>query len=292
MKQSKYSQSFKILDKQQLSENVFQFRVEAPLIAQKISAGQFFLVRAQEKGERVPFTFSNWSPEEGWFEFIFLKVGKTTEVLSRLEVGERFVDIMGPLGNPTDITPERWVVVGGGVGLAVAYPVARALCEIGAEVTVIMGARTADLLILREQLESLPIKELIITTDDGSLGEQGVVTGPLARLYEADAVDKTFAVGPAPMMKFSALTAQQHGKPIIVSLNPIMLDGTGMCGCCRVDVDGVTRFACVDGPDFDGTKVDWHEFGSRQMAYRKQEQESLELYKQTLASGEGKNDDR
>lgn len=288
MSNSKFTQSYTILDKQQFSENVFQFRVEAPLIAQKISAGQFFLVRAQEKGERVPFTFANWNPDEGWFEFIFLKVGKTTEVLSRLEVGDQFMDIMGPLGNPTDITPERWAVVGGGVGLAVAYPVARALCDIGAEVTVIMGARSENLLILREQFEALSLKELIITTDDGSIGEKGVVTAPLSRLYEAEQIDKTFAVGPAPMMKFSSLTAQQYNKPIIVSLNPIMLDGTGMCGCCRVDVDGITRFACVDGPDFDGTKVDWHEFGSRQMAYRAQELESLELYRRELDAREAK----
>ena len=271
---------FKILDKVQFSEKVFKFRVEAPALAKKAQAGQFLIVRIDETGERVPFTFAGWNPEEGWIEFIFMVIGKTTTKLSTLEPGDYIQDITGPLGNPTEMHEGSWCVIGGGVGLAIAYPVARMLVESGHEVHVIMGARTKELLLLVEQFQELvPEDHLHITTDDGSFGEKGVVTAPLERLCQEKAIDQVFAVGPVPMMKFSALTCNKYEMPIIASLNPIMVDGTGMCGCCRVSVGGKTMFACVDGPDFDATQVDWDDLSKRQAAYRPEEAVSLAAYK-------------
>jgi ferredoxin--NADP+ reductase len=269
---------YEILEKTQFSEKVFKFRVHAPKLATHAQAGQFLMVRIDEQGERVPFTFADWNPEEGWIEFIFMVIGKTTTKLSQMEKGDKILNITGPLGNPTDMGEGRWCVVGGGVGLAIAYPVARQLCELGREVHVIMGARTKDLLLLVEQFEELPLAGLHITTDDGSFGEKGVVVAPLARLIEEGKIDRAFAVGPVPMMKFSSITCEDMGIPILASLNPIMVDGTGMCGCCRVEVDGKTRFACVEGPEFDGTKVNWADLQARQAAYRTEEGISLERY--------------
>ncbi len=274
---------FKILKKTQFSEKVFEFRVEAPRMAKKAHAGQFLMVRADETGERVPFTFANWNPEEGWIEFIFMVVGKTTQCLSELEEGDFIRDITGPLGKPTEIEGDRVAVIGGGVGLAIAYPVARMLCEQGKKVYVIMGARTKELLILTEQFAALPLEGLFITTDDGSMGEKGVVTLPLARLCEQDAIDSAFAVGPVPMMKFSARTCREHKIPIIASLNPIMVDGTGMCGCCRVEVGGETLFACVDGPDFNADLVDWDDLAHRQASYKAEEAASIKHHEEACA---------
>lgn len=274
---------FKILKKTQYSEKVFEFRVEAPRMAKKAHAGQFLMVRANDTGERVPFTFADWNPEEGWIAFIFMVIGKTTLALSKMEEGDEILDITGPLGNPTELEGERVAVIGGGVGLAIAYPVARMFCAMGKKVSVIMGARTKDLLILTDQFRELPLEGLYITTDDGSEGEKGVVTAPLERLCEAKELDSVFAVGPVPMMKFSALTCQKYNVPIVASLNPIMVDGTGMCGCCRVEVGGKTRFACVDGPDFDATQVDWDDLSHRQATYRPEEAQALEKYKEECA---------
>ena len=274
---------YKLLKKTQLSETVFEYRVEAPRMAKKAHAGQFLMVRVNETGERVPFTFANWNPEEGWVEFIFMVIGKTTRLLSTVEEGDYIQDITGPLGQPTEIEGDRIAVVGGGVGLAIAYPVARELCEQGKEVSVIMGARTADLLILFEQFAALPLEGLYITTDDGTMGEKGVVTLPLERLCETDSVDSVFCVGPVPMMRFSTLTCQKYKIPVVASLNPIMVDGTGMCGCCRVEVGGETKFACVDGPDFDATKVDWADLRARQGSFLAQEAESVKLYEEACA---------
>ena len=271
---------FEILKKTQFSEKVFEFRVHAPRMAKKAHAGQFLMVRVNETGERVPFTFANWNPEEGWIEFIFMVIGKTTETLSTLNEGDFIQDITGPLGCPTEVEGDRIAVIGGGVGLAIAYPVARTLCEEGKKVSVIMGARTKDLLILTDQFRALPLEGLYITTDDGSEGEKGVVTLPLQRLCESGDIDSAFCVGPVPMMKFSAMTCQQENVPIIASLNPIMVDGTGMCGCCRVEVGGETKFACVDGPDFDATKVDWNDLRARQGSYRAEEAESKKAYEE------------
>jgi len=259
---------FRIVHKRRLSDAVFEMGVEAPRIAAKARAGQFLMVRIDDVGERIPLTFSDWSAEQGWIRFIFMRVGKTTHALSHLEVGDTLADVVGPLGVPTHVDGlGRVAVVGGGVGAAVAYPVARAMAEAGSEVTVILGARTAELLVLEEELRSLPVKELVVVTDDGTAGRKGLVTHPLKELCAAEKLDHVFAVGPAIMMKFCAATTKEFGVPTTVSLNPIMVDGTGMCGACRVSVGGVTRFGCVDGPDFDGHAVDFEELMSRQRIY-------------------------
>jgi ferredoxin--NADP+ reductase len=259
---------FPIVHARQLSDAVFELGVQAPAIAAKAKAGQFFIVRVAEGGERIPLTFSDWSAEEGWIRFIFMRVGKTTHELSHLGVGDSVADVVGPLGVPTHVAGVgRVAVIGGGVGAAVAYPVARAMCAEGAEVTVILGARTADLLILEDEFRALPLKELIITTDDGSAGRKDLVTAPLKELCEAGALDHAMAIGPAIMMKFCAATTREYAVPTTVSLNPIMVDGTGMCGACRVSVGGTTKFGCVDGPDFDGHLVDFEELMSRQRVY-------------------------
>ncbi|GAB4287283.1 MAG: sulfide/dihydroorotate dehydrogenase-like FAD/NAD-binding protein [Coriobacteriia bacterium] len=259
---------FDIVHKRQLSEAVFEMGVTAPAVARKVRAGQFLMLRVDEAGERIPLTFSDWSAEEGWVRFVFMRVGKTTHKLSHLEVGDALADLVGPLGVPTHTEAlGRVAVVGGGVGAAVAYPVARAMAESGAEVTVILGARTQDLLVLEDEFRALGLRELIVTTDDGSAGRKDLVTAPLKELCDAAAIDHVFAVGPAIMMKFCAETTRPYSIPTTVSLNPIMVDGTGMCGACRVSVGGETRFGCVDGPDFDGHAVDFEELMSRQRIY-------------------------
>lgn len=272
---------YKILEKTQFSEKVFKFRVEAPEMAKHAHAGQFLVIRANETGERVPFTFADWNAAEGWIEFIFMVIGKTTTMLSSYEAGDYLQDVTGPLGQPTEMGEGKWAIIGGGVGLAIAFPVARQFVASGNEVHAIMGARTKELLLLEDQFRSILDDDHVhITTDDGSYGEKGVVTVPLERLLKEGEVDHVFCVGPVPMMKFSALTAEKYGTPIIASLNPIMVDGTGMCGCCRVEIDGQTKFACVDGPDFDATKVDWNDLRARQAAYRSEESLSLKSYEE------------
>jgi ferredoxin--NADP+ reductase len=259
---------FPIVHQRQLSDSVFEMGVNAPAIARKAKAGQFLMLRVDDHGERIPLTFSDWSAEEGWIRFIFMRVGKTTHQLSLLGVGDSLADVVGPLGIPTHTEGlGRVAVVGGGVGAAVAYPVARAMAEAGNDVTVILGARNQELLILEEEFRALPLKELIVMTDDGSAGEKGLVTAPLKRMCEAGELDHSMAIGPAIMMKFCAATTKEFDVPITVSLNPIMVDGTGMCGACRVSVGSETKFGCVDGPDFDGHAVDFEELMSRQRVY-------------------------
>lgn len=272
---------YKILEKTQFSEKVFKFRVEAPEMAKHAHAGQFLVIRANETGERVPFTFADWNAAEGWVEFIFMVIGKTTTMLSSYEAGDYLQDVTGPLGQPTEMAAGKWAIIGGGVGLAIAFPVARQFVASGNEVHAIMGARTKELLLLEDQFRSILDDDHVhITTDDGSYGEKGVVTVPLERLLKGGEVDHVFCVGPVPMMKFSTLTAERYNTPITASLNPIMVDGTGMCGCCRVEIDGQTKFACVDGPDFDATKVDWNDLRARQAAYRSEESLSLKSYEE------------
>ena len=272
---------YKILEKTQFSEKVFKFRVEAPEMARHAHAGQFLVIRANETGERVPFTFADWNAAEGWIEFIFMVIGKTTTMLSSCEAGDYLQDVTGPLGQPTEMGEGKWAIIGGGVGLAIAFPVARQFVASGNEVHAIMGARTKELLLLEDQFRSILDDDHVhITTDDGSYGEKGVVTVPLERLLKGGEVDHVFCVGPVPMMKFSTLTAERYNTPITASLNPIMVDGTGMCGCCRVEIDGQTKFACVDGPDFDATKVDWNDLRARQAAYRSEESLSLKSYEE------------
>jgi ferredoxin--NADP+ reductase len=212
-------------------------------------------------------------------------VGKTTRELSDTEVGCSLADVVGPLGKPTHIEEDakRIAIVGGGVGTAVAYPVARALAEAGKDVTVILGARNERLLILIDEFKALPLAELIIMTDDGSAGRHGLVTEPLKELCAEGALDHAMAIGPAIMMRFCAATTKEFDVPTTVSLNPIMVDGTGMCGACRVSVDGVTKFGCVDGPDFDGHLVDFEELMSRQRTYADDEREADAAYREECA---------
>ncbi len=270
---------YKILEKTQFSEKVFKFRIEAPAIAKHAHAGQFLMVRANETGERVPFTLAGWNGDEGWVEFIFMVIGKTTEMLSTYEAGESLRDVVGPLGVPTEMAEGPCAVIGGGVGLAIAFPVAKHLVETGHEVHAIMGARTKDLLLMEDQFRELLDEDHIhITTDDGSYGEKGLVTDALKQLIEeGNQYDEIFAIGPAIMMKFVSKTTEPYGIPTTVSMSPIMVDGTGMC---RVEVGGVTKFACVDGPDFDATLVDWDDLRARQAAYRSEEGESLKAYEE------------
>lgn len=272
---------FPIVHKRQLSESVFEMGVHAPKIAAKARAGQFLMVRTDEHGERIPLTFSDWNAEKGWIRFIFMRVGKTTHQLSHMNEGDSLADVVGPLGVPTHTDGVgRIAVVGGGVGVAVAYPVARALCDAGAKVSVIIGARNSDLLILEDELRALPLERFVIVTDDGSAGIKGLVTHPLKDLCERGELDEAFAVGPAIMMKFCAATTREFDVKTTVSLNPIMVDGTGMCGACRVSVDGETKFGCVDGPDFDGHAVDFEELMSRQRIYTDLEREADTEYSQ------------
>lgn len=276
---------YKILQKTQFSEKVFKFRIEAAEMAKHAHAGQFLMVRANELSERVPFTFADWDAQAGWVEFIFMVVGKTTRMLATYEEGDFLQDVTGPLGMPTQLKEGRWAVIGGGVGLAIAFPVARLLARSGHEVHAIMGARTKELLLLEKQFrELLPADHIHITTDDGSYGEKGVVTQPLERLLQEQAVDQVFCVGPVPMMKFSTLTAEKYHTPITASLNPIMVDGTGMCGCCRVEIGDETKFACVDGPDFDATKVNWDDLRMRQASYLSEEKQALKAYEEEMCA--------
>jgi ferredoxin--NADP+ reductase len=275
---------FEIVHTRQLSDAVFEMGVSAPRIARKVKAGQFLMVRVDENGERIPLTFSDWSAEQSWIRFIYMRVGKTTHMLSHLQEGDTLADVVGPLGVPTHTEGVgRIAVIGGGVGAAVAFPVARAMAAAGAQVHAILGARTADLLVLEDELRALPLASLTVVTDDGSSGEKGLVTAPLKRLAENGEIDSAFAVGPAIMMKFCAATAREHGVGCTVSLNPLMVDGTGMCGACRVTVDGKTRFGCVDGPDFDGLAVDWEELMSRQRIYDDDERIADAEYSRTCS---------
>lgn len=270
----------KIITKRRLNPTVTLMEVSAPLIAKKALPGQFIILRVDEKGERIPLTIADYDREKGTITIIFQKVGLTTELLDTLEEGDDILDFVGPLGRPTELEGVKKVaVIGGGVGCAIAYPQAKYLHEHGVAVDVIAGFRSKDIVILEEEFQAA-CDHLYLTTDDGSYGEKGVVTAPLERLLQSKAVTQVFCVGPVPMMKFSAMTAEKYNTPITASLNPIMVDGTGMCGCCRVEVDGKTKFACVDGPDFDATKVDWNDLRARQAAYRTEEGQSLKAYEE------------
>lgn len=270
---------YKILEKHDHSPVTKEFKVYAPRIASKAKAGQFVIVIPWEKGERVPLTIADFSPEEGWITLVFLVVGKSTKFMAGMNSGDCLYAVVGPLGKPSEIEHYGTVVcVGGGLGIAPIYPIARELRKIGNYVISIIGARTKELLFWEDKIRSVS-DELIVCTDDGSYGRQGVVTVPLKELLESGRkIDVVWAIGPAIMMKFSSLTTKPFGVKTIVSLNPIMVDGTGMCGACRVEVDGQTRFACVDGPEFDGHKVDWDLLMARQRLYCEQEKLALDLF--------------
>ena len=263
----------KILHKEVLNDSVTLLEVDAPLVARKALAGQFIILRIDEEGERIPLTIADYDREKGSVTIIFQKVGLTTQLLGDLEVGDEIRDFVGPLGLPTEIgaAVKRVCVVGGGVGCAIAYPQAKSLHNAGVAVDVIAGFRNKDIVILEEEFRAV-CDNLYLTTDDGSYGEKGFVTDKLKSLIDAgNHYDLVIATGPIPMMKFVSKTTEPYGIKTLVSLNPIMVDGTGMCGGCRVTVGGKVKFACVDGPDFDGHQVDFDELMNRNSLYRERE---------------------
>ncbi len=268
---------YKIVRKKSLNPTVTLMDIEAPLVAKKAKAGQFIILRVDGDGERIPLTVAGCDQEKGTVTIIFQIVGATTEKLNHKNEGESIEDFVGPLGMPTEIEGLKKVcVIGGGVGCAIALPVARALHEQGAEVTAIAGFRNKDLVILEDEFKACSDR-FIMMTDDGSYGEKGTVTVPLKELLEkGERFDEVIAIGPLIMMKFVCLTTKEYGQKTVVSMNPIMIDGTGMCGGCRLSVGGETKFACVDGPDFDGHLVDFDEAMSRARSYAPFERHAYE----------------
>ena len=271
---------YQILLREDLAPKIHLFRVAAPKVAKKAQAGQFIIIRIDERGERIPLTIADWDREEGSITVVFREAGMTTNRLAQLKAGDTITDFVGPLGRPTHIDRLGTVVcVAGGFAVATIMPIARAMRQAGNRVISIMGARSKDLLFWEDELGRVSDR-LIVTTDDGSYGTKGLVTEPLKELLAgSEKIDRVIAIGPSIMMKFCAKTSEPFGVETIVSLNPIMVDGTGMCGCCRVTVAGVTRFACIDGPDFDGHQVDWDELLARQRTYLDEESRSLERWR-------------
>jgi ferredoxin--NADP+ reductase len=278
---------YPILAKEALSPVTTLCVVEAPEVARKAKAGQFVILRVTEKGERIPLTIADYDRDAGTITIVAQEVGKTTRLLGALNAGDSLASLTGPLGRPAEIEEfGTVVVVGGGLGIAPVYPKCRSLQEAGNYVIGIIGARTRELIFWEERMRSVT-DELIVCTDDGSYGRKGVVTVPLKELLDSGRqVDRVWAVGPAIMMKFVCLTTQPYGVKTLVSVNSIMVDGTGMCGSCRVSVAGRTRFACVDGPEFDGHEVDWDLLLKRQRIFLDLEKQSVEAYEQELASAE------
>ena len=269
---------FKIIEKRQLSADVFYFKVEAPNIARNRKAGQFVLVQLNlDYGERVPLTIADANAEEGWVVLVFQAVGATTYKLSLLNVGDEIGAILGPLGNPSIVEKQDKpvVIMGGGIGVAPCYPIVQAHKEIGNKVIVIIGARTKELLIFVDEMKAIA-DDVIIMTDDGSAGRKGVITVPLDEMCKSQTPPaEVIAIGPPIMMKFACKTTEPYKIPTTVSLNTIMIDGTGMCGGCRVSVGGETKFVCVDGPEFDGHKVDFDNMMMRMKAFKPQETEAF-----------------
>ena len=262
---------YKILEKKQLNNAVTSITLDAPLIAKKVKPGQFVIVRIDETGERIPLTVSDFDSNRGTVTIVVQAIGASTRRLTALCEGDSVLDVVGPLGVPTEFgEPKRAIIIGGGVGCAIAYPQAKALYNMGVDTTVIAGFRSKDIVILEDEMKAVS-NNLYITTDDGTYGEKGFVTDVLKRLLESEKYDLVIAIGPVPMMKFVSLTTKEFGVKTIVSLNPIMIDGTGMCGGCRVNVGGEVKFACVDGPDFDGHLVNFDELMRRNSFYREEE---------------------
>ena len=274
----------KIVRKEQFSEKVFLFEIEAPLIAKSRKAGNFVIVRVGKKGERMPLTIAGADIDKGTITLVVQMVGLSSKKLCALNVGEYVTDVVGPLGNPTKIENYGTVVcAGGGLGVAPMLPIIQALKAAGNRVLSVMAGRSKDLIILEDKVRESS-DEVIIMTDDGSYGEKGVVTVGIEKFVEQEHVDKIFAIGPPIMMKFSNLTAQKHNIPCEVSLNTIMVDGTGMCGACRLTIGGKTKFVCIDGPEFDGALVDWDEMFKRMGTFKREEQEELAHYEEHLDS--------
>ena len=270
----------KILEKRMIRKpDVFYFKIAAPLISQKARPGQFVIVRLHERGERIPLSLADIDPKGGTISLIVMAVGKTTNEMVLLKQGDDILDLCGPLGQPTHVEKVgRVVIVGGGFGVAPLYPIARAFKAAGNEVVVIMGARSRDLLIYEDEMRKIA-DEVIVTTDDGSKGTKGLVTDVLVKELTCRPAGLVVSVGPAIMMRFVSEATRPFGVRTMVSLNPIMVDGTGMCGGCRVTVGGKTMFACVDGPEFDGHQVDWIALMNRQRSYIAEERESFEAWK-------------
>ena len=266
---------FKILSKEELSPNVYAMTIEAPRVAKKAQPGQFIILRIDEEGERVPLTIADFDREKGTILLVFQTIGASTMELAALNEGDELMDFVGPLGTPSEISKMDGtvVVVGGGIGVAPTYPIARAMKEAGNKVIAIMGAKTKDILIMEEQMKAVT-DEILVTTDDGSRGIKGFVTYAVQALVDrGEKIAQITAIGPVIIMKSVADATRDLGIKTVVSLNPIMVDGTGMCGGCRVTVGGETKFACVDGPEFDGHQVDFQGLMSRQRMYRDLEAE-------------------
>ena len=266
---------YRIVHKEILSPTIKLFEVEAPKVAAKAKAGQFFILRLDEKGERIPLTIADYNRETGTVTTIFQEVGRTTKEMGKLDVGDYIADFVGPLGEPSEIENfGRVVCVGGGVGVAPIYPIARALKEAGNEVISVIGARNKELLFWEEKMAKVSDR-LIVCTDDGSYGRKGFVTDAVKQIAEEAKIDRLWAIGPMPMMRAMAATTKPLGIKTIVSLNPIMVDGTGMCGACRVSVGKETKFACVDGPEFDAHLVDF-DLAMRRLTYYKDAEKRAE----------------
>jgi len=266
---------FNILHAEFLAPGIKRFVIQAPRIARKQKPGQFVILRIYERGERIPITIESSDPQKGTIRIVVQSIGKTTHLLNSLNSGEGILDVVGPLGKPSEIENFGTVVViGGGVGTAMAYPTAAALKHMGNRVVSIVGARTKELVILEEQMRTVS-DEVIVTTDDGSYAAKGFVTDRLRELLEHEKVDIVLAIGPIPMMKAVAEMTRPKNIHTVVSLNPIMIDGTGMCGGCRVLVNGKSQFACVDGPEFDAHKVDFSVLTQRNASYREAEKQSM-----------------
>ena len=270
---------FRIVTKRPLHDTVTLMEIEAPAVAKKALPGQFIILRIDEEGERIPLTVAGTDKERGTVTIIFQKVGYTTKKLDLLNEGDALLDFVGPLGRASELEGmKRVAVIGGGLGVAIAYPQAKALHEMGAEVDVIVGFRSTDLMILMDELKAASTN-LYVMTDDGSNGHQGFVTTALEEQLKAGVkYDHVIAIGPLVMMRAVCKLTKEYNIPTIVSMNPIMIDGTGMCGCCRVTVDGKMQFACVDGPDFDGQLIDWDEAIARSRMYKKEEAQSKEKH--------------
>ena len=275
----------KILVKERFSEKVYKLVVEAPLIARARKAGNFVIIRTDQEGERIPLTIATADKEKGTITLVVQAVGYSTIKLCNMNVGDSLADIVGPLGKPTDIQNFGTVVcAGGGVGVAPMLPIVEALKKAGNKVISVLAGRTKELIILEEQIREHS-DEVIIMTDDGSYGNKGLVTEGIESVIKREKVDKCFAIGPAIMMKFVCLLTKKYGIPTDVSLNTIMVDGTGMCGACRITVGGKTKFVCIDGPEFDGHEVDFDEMLQRMGAYREAEQEEIKLLGEEEAEG-------
>jgi ferredoxin--NADP+ reductase len=273
----------KITKRRELNPTVTWMEVEAPLIARKAQPGQFIILRVDDDGERIPLTIAGSDAAAGTVTIIFQIVGATTEKLNHKKEGEAIADIVGPLGNPTHFAGRKICIVGGGVGTAIAYPLAAKAHELGLTVHSVIGYRNKDLVILEKEFRAFSDK-MVVMSDDGSYGEKGLVTDPLKKMLEEGVkFDEVIAIGPIIMMKFVCATTKPFNVKTTISMNPIMIDGTGMCGCCRLTVGGKTKFACVDGPDFDGHEVDFDEAMSRGVIYRDWEraehEKTCNLYK-------------